>query len=72
MPSDPSIVDEITLSEVEDIAAAKARCDYAIMLGASQHNAKIIPQVFILNKITPTQFTIQDQLRHLGLLSLNL
>ena len=33
------------MSEVEAIAATKARCDYAIMLGASQHNAKIIPQV---------------------------
>jgi hypothetical protein len=43
--SDPSITDETTLSQAEEIAASKARCDYALMIGASSHNSKIIPQV---------------------------
>jgi hypothetical protein len=42
---DPSIIDETSLSIAEEIAAAKARCDYAIMVGAAAHNAKILPEV---------------------------
>ena len=43
--SDPSIIDETSLSLVEEIASIKARCDYALMVGASSHNSKFIPQV---------------------------
>jgi len=44
MPNtNPSIVDESTLSLVKDLARNKAYCDYAIMIGASKDNFDKIP-----------------------------
>ncbi|KAG1705097.1 CAD protein [Nymphon striatum] len=41
----PSITDPETFSLVQDIARKKARCDYALYVGASADNSEILPQI---------------------------
>ncbi len=44
MPNtNPSVVDAETLMLAKECAKQKARCDYALMMGAAANNAKIIP-----------------------------
>ena len=40
----PSVVDGETLAIAKKIAREKARCDYALMMGASASNAQLIPE----------------------------
>ena len=42
--SSPSVVDGETLATAKKIAREKARCDYALMMGASASNAQLIPE----------------------------
>ncbi|KAG8277029.1 hypothetical protein J6590_051930 [Homalodisca vitripennis] len=41
----PAITDQATFSLAKDLAAAKARCDYAIFLGATSDNHNTIPEL---------------------------
>ena len=43
-PPSPSVVDGETLAIAKKIAREKARCDYALMMGASASNAALIPE----------------------------
>lgn len=46
MPNtNPAVVDRETLEFVEKIAKEKARCDYALYVGASSDNANVIPEL---------------------------
>lgn len=41
----PAITDETTFTLAKELAAAKARCDYAIFLGATMDNHSTIPEL---------------------------
>lgn len=41
----PAITDQSTLSLVQELAATKARCDYALFLGATPDNYATIPEL---------------------------
>lgn len=46
MPNtNPAIVDQESLELVSEVASLKARCDYAIYLGASMTNATLLPKI---------------------------
>lgn len=46
MPNtNPAVVDRETLDLVQNIAKEKARCDYALFVGASSDNALVIPEL---------------------------
>ena len=40
----PSVIDGESLAAAKQIAREKARCDYALMMGASASNARSIPE----------------------------
>lgn len=41
----PAITDEATLMLAKELAAEKARCDYAIFLGATSDNHSTVPEL---------------------------
>ena len=46
MPNtNPSFVDKSSLALVKELARQKARCDYALYLGASRDNSEVIPRL---------------------------